>query len=181
MNIEIISSVLATVQGHFFLPVLRIFHIARIVIHFRRQCILLVWLHCNRHCKFIQLKIYEAVLVIGLELGQVGQAGDRPFWLLLFLLVLVLSYTVTDLIPFEGRQYQKATLSSNPKRDYDWPSKAFFYVYQKSYYIIFFFYGTSNYRNPQILPKSPYFYRNHPRYYRNPHQIFWNSFQKKKI
>jgi hypothetical protein len=30
----------------------------------------------------------------------------------------------------------------------------------------------------QILPKSPYFYRNHPRYYRNPHQIFWNSFPK---
>ena len=32
--------------------------------------------------------------------------------------------------------------------------------------------GTSNYRNHQILPKSPYFYRNHPRYYRNHHQIF---------
>ena len=30
------------------------------------------------------------------------------------------------------------------------------------------------------LPKSPYFYRNHPRYYRNPHQIFWNSFQKER-
>ena len=25
--------------------------------------------------------------------------------------------------------------------------------------------GTSNYRNPQILPKSPYFYRNSPRYW----------------
>ena len=173
MNIEIISSVLATVQGHFFLPVLRIFHIARIVIHFRRQCILLVWLHCNRHCKFIQLKIYEAVLVIGLELGQVGQAGDRPFWLLLFLLVLVLSYTVTDLIPFEGRQYQKTTLASNPKRDYDWPSKAFFYVYQKSYYIIFFF------TVPRIT-EIPKFYRNPPRYYRNPSQIFWNSSQMER-
>ena len=40
--------------------------------------------------------------------------------------------------------------------------------------------STSNYRNPQILPKSPYFYRNHPRYYRNHHQIFLNSFQKER-
>ena len=42
------------------------------------------------------------------------------------------------------------------------------------------FSGTSNYRNPQILPKSPYFYRNPPRYYRNPYQIFWNSSQMER-
>ena len=30
------------------------------------------------------------------------------------------------------------------------------------------------------LPKSPYFYRNSPRYYRNPYQIFWNSSQMER-
>jgi hypothetical protein len=30
------------------------------------------------------------------------------------------------------------------------------------------------------ITEIPKFYRNHPRYYRNPHQIFWNSFQKER-
>jgi len=40
--------------------------------------------------------------------------------------------------------------------------------------------GTSNYRNPQNLPKSPYIYRNPPRNYRKPHQIFWNPPQMER-